>query len=183
MILAILVSFSLAASTGSSLEQQAPDWPQVQKLAREYSRVPSCDNAIALISALPDQPPPIRHRPDAETQTVLYEQVSLLEARMFHGDSCAVRLAFKLLNVSDAAFSEDLTAALGALVSTRPELFMRELPEARQGCELAGRFSVDYTVEEIDHETRLRIGRLREVSAPGLLEIRNRCIDVLEAEK
>ena len=133
------------------------------------------------MAAIPDRRLQETELPDPHTRGLLYSQLTLLESRMFHGDPCAVQLAFRLRRLSDAAFGEDLSAAIGALATTRPRLFLTQLSRSGMSCEPVLSFDSDYTSEELQNECALRTQRLRQVDIPTLLDVRDRCLALLEA--
>lgn len=158
---------------------RTPDWVAVQSAARSYKAIPSDDNARRLCQLIPDRELDVSERPPEDAVSTLYGLVQLLEAQMFLGDSSAVRVAFRLRRVADAAFAEDLDVALGALATNRPELFLRELNRAKASCECVAQFSTDITEQEVERERRLRLARLRE-SVPRELEAsKEKCIKML----
>jgi len=159
-----------------------PDWASVIRLAHSYSATPNCENATALVERLPDFELEVAHRPDYRTVEALYRLMPLLESRMFYGDSCAAHVAFRLTWTADAAFSEDLGAALGSLATNRPNLFLTELASAGVPCDRALGFNTDFTAQEFTDERQLRIKRLREFSKPDLDALRIECLTILERE-
>jgi hypothetical protein len=153
----------------------------VAQAARTYERVPSCQHADALIALIPNRELAIPERPSQEVVGLLYGQLTLIQAQLFLGDACAARLAFRLSRVADAAFGEDLSATLGSLATTRPELFLRELARSGLSCQAITAYSSDYSVSEARSERALRIQRLRELSIPAVLQpVRSQCLRALE---
>ena len=180
MIVSLLLTVmaSQAASPGTP---QAPAWSQVAQATRTYEREPSCQHADALIALIPNRELAIPERPGPEVVGLLYGQLTLIQAQLLLGDACAARLGFRLSRVADAAFGEDLAAALGSLATTRPELFLRELARSELSCQAITAYSANYSLSEARNERALRLQRLREVRVPAALQpVRRQCLRALE---
>ena len=174
----IFASIILAAGSAET-KVPPPEWSKVAAAARSYQREASDENAARLYRLVPTRELSISERPDDSTRRLLYSLVPDLERRMFYGDLWSTRLAFRLLNAADAAFSEDLGAALGSLATNRPELFLRELELEGGSCYLITMFNPDYDERWIKSERRLPIARLRETAPTSLEPRRRECLRLL----
>jgi hypothetical protein len=146
-----------------------------------YSKEPSCPNAASLMALIPDRTLARQERPSRAANDALYGLLTLLQARLLHGDACAARLAFRLRRVSDAAFAEDLSEALGALATTRPLLFLQEVQRSGQGCSVVTSFDSDYSPSEERAERALRLSQLQRPVPASLSAVRSECLHLLRA--
>jgi hypothetical protein len=177
-----LLIASLAAFPAVGLPASGtPDWGQVGAAAHAYSKEPSCANASSLIALIPDRALAREERTGSATSEVLYRLLPPLEGLMLYGDVCATRVAFRLRRVADAAFAEDLNAALGALATTRPLLFLQETARSGQGCDVVTFFWTDYSEPEASAERKLRLARLQQPVPAALKSFRSKCVQLLRS--
>jgi hypothetical protein len=181
-----------------------PDWNAIDAAADTYWHQPTVENACRLWSLLPDfrlredQLPPY----DAALNTYavwadpwshpgavfpkLYALLWCIEPEFLRGRSAEVRLAFRLLHNAGAAFGEDLSALLGSLATTRPNVFLRELAELhdefpdRDLVELAGDISCDLNERQALAELRARQRALRKLTEPQYRALRDACLKEVE---
>ena len=177
LLLASLSTVPAAGLPGSD----TPDWGKVEAAAHAYSNEPSCTNAESLIALIPDRALAREEHTGSATFEVLYRLLPPLEGQMLYGDECAARVAFRLRRVADAAFAEDLNAALGALATTRPLLFLRETARSGQGCDVVTSFFTDYSESEASAEKKLRLERLQQPVPAALKPLRSKCVQLLRS--
>jgi hypothetical protein len=176
----LLASLSALPAVGLSASD-TPDWGKVEAAAHAYSKEPSCTNASSLIALIPDRALAREERIDGATSEVLYRLLPPLEGLMLYGDACATRVAFRLCRVADAAFAEDLYAALGALATTRPLLFLQETARSGQGCDVVTFYWTDYSEPEARAERKLRLERLQQPVPAALKSLRSKCVQLLRS--
>ena len=176
----LLASLCILPAAGL-LASDTPDWGQVEAAAHAYPKAPSCENASSLIALIPDRALARQERPSSATSEVLYRLLPPLEGLMLYGDVCATRVAFRLRRVADAAFAEDLNAALGALATTRPLLFLQQSARSGQGCDVVTFFWTDYSEPEVSAERKLRLERLQQPVPAALKSLRSKCVQLLRS--
>jgi hypothetical protein len=182
-----------------------PDWKAIEAAADSYWHQPTAENAARLWSLLPnfrptdDQYPPYydaAHDPfdtwedpwshPGAVGAKLEALVWCIEPEFLRGRSAEVRLAFRLLHFAGAAFAEDLSALLGCLATTRPDVFLSELAELQDEfpeprlVELAGDISCDLSERQALAELRARQRALRKVTVPQYRALRDACLEDVE---
>jgi hypothetical protein len=175
-----------------------PDWNAIDAAADTYWHQPTVENASRLWSLLPnsslreDQLPPysdVWDDPWPHPGAVfpkLYALLWCIEPEFLRGRSAEVRLAFRLLHNASAAFGEDLSALLGSLATTRPDVFLRELAELHDEfpdhdlVRLAGDISCDLNERQALAELRARQRALRKVTVPEYRALRDACLTEVE---
>jgi len=176
----LLASLSSVPAAGLP-PSDTPDWGKVEVAAHAYSKEPSCANASSLIALIPDRALAREERTGSATSEVLYRLLPPLEGLMLYGNVCATRVAFRLRRVADAAFAEDLNAALGALATTRPLLFLQQSARSGQGCDVVTFFWTDYSEPEVSAERKLRLERLQQPVPAALKPLRSKCVQLLRS--
>jgi len=177
-------------------------WKNAYQAAKTYFSKPSPDNAEKFYKALPD-----KRLPSLDFKGLVrlgdliygsYDNFSILEKNMEEGEPSAVDVGFRLINIADGAFAEDLTDALGKILPRHPRLFLQKLL-AHQGkteptvfyllndllCPTAwGEIQEDEEEAEYKEliKTRLKIciKALESVGDPELKEIRDKCLSILK---
>ena len=93
-------------------------------------------------------------------------------------------MAFKMMNIADGGFAEDLDIMLGQLIRVDPRLFLGELK--RSGRTVTGGLVGNFGGEYVDKmkaqqlEITMRIAALQSVRDPELRAIRDRCVKELK---
>jgi hypothetical protein len=181
MLSALVLALAARATT--------PDWPAVSLAASRYAATTSESLAGNLLNLLPARRLEPEERPPEEVVEQLYQLLPVIAPRLDSGDSPEIRLAFRLIYVSDGAFSEELLALLGGLASHHPEKYLSELLRVRPGLSqvLDPIRSVTFIGPELGSqetlsELRSRERGLRKVVTKKLLPLRDECLGLLEQE-
>jgi hypothetical protein len=189
LILFKLVSLSLLADPLDVIREQeeAINWEVIKKAYDEYLIYPSTENAHKLYETLPKEDIGRLEVEGRDVRKYIYENYQLLAYQMLAGDRNAVKVAFRLFNISDADFTESIDSTLGQLIRIHPKLFLEEL-ELHKNV---------YFVQEVDYplfgthpsfidrdkaeelELELRVKALESVEDKELRTIRDECINQL----
>jgi hypothetical protein len=182
----------IAIGLSSVCSAESPDWAKVTGAWDTYCRDPTEQTAATLLALLPERELPIAERPDSHTVNELYYGLTCLSKRMQVGNESAIRIGFRLLYVADAAFAEDLSAALGELSRTHPSLFLRLLRAARLAAPsedsqyhdpiwVVDSFDSDLTLEQAQQDREERIDALSEVRDPETSQVRDEAVKLLRS--
>ncbi len=164
----------------------APSWPEVAKAAESYRSAPSQDRAKALLDLLPQKGLKQYEYPSDALAKSLCALVPTLTPGVLAGHRSEVRLAFRLLHVSDGAFAEDLLDLLGELAGQHPALYLEELGRCRP--EFSTLMDPIKSVSWVWGETptgtaisklRQRQETLRSVRSRSLRNLRDECLQAL----
>lgn len=188
------------------IEEQKAIWSKALKAGQAYYLELSPELAKAYFEALPDhQLPRIAFEQQVPVVEMAYGNLGKLEEKFQVGEPNAVDIGFRLIHISDGAFSEELFHALGEIVAWNPRLFLEKAAAH------LGRKSLiddpDYVLDHIildlvawweipedDDETRTktraleekererRIEALKTVTDKSLQAIRDRCLAILTAK-
>lgn len=113
-------------------------------------------------------------------------RVAVLEPRASLGNRKAVRQLFVLRNVSDGAVAEEIDIALGKVIKKHPQIFLSELSRSQRepDSSLLGNLGPKYVDRLTAHadELKRRAAALRTVRDQALVEMRDKCIFILERE-
>lgn len=187
-ILLILFSFFIFTFSASYECSQTVnvDWAQLAILWQKYMKNPNPVLAKEMYNLLPDEK--YHEKLNMKVLELIYMNIDVCEKMIKNRCRHSVRLAFKLLNLSDGAFSESLFIILGNLIRIDPGMFLSELCNHYsiiQGnlISILGNYGPSFhdrpTMDSIT-ETRLRINALRGVYKKSLIALRDKCIDKLE---
>lgn len=180
----------------------APDWKAIELAGSNYWQKPTAENAFRLWALLPNydsqagqflDTPQIGIEPSTDPFRrpgplfeKLYALLRCIEPGLLVGRSAEVRLAFRLLHIADAAFAEDLSALVGRLATTRPDIFLRELalmrhefPEERL-VDLSRWVDSDLSDRQAIGELRARQKALQKVTAPQYQHLRDACLNQIK---
>ncbi|MGO9017487.1 MAG: hypothetical protein ACLQVJ_03955 [Syntrophobacteraceae bacterium] len=167
-------------------------WEELSASLRAYFEYPTPENAKAAYKHLPvaGRVRTTGRQIEIKTVELWHSNIRLLERQAISGDAEAVRLAFRLFSIANAAYTEDLEILLGKLIRINPRLFLKELAGNK---ERAGRFSLGGLLgnkgeEYVDLimaqclENRLRRAALQSVSDYPLRQIRDECTRELDRQ-
>jgi hypothetical protein len=184
VIIALMMSFSL----GSMYEQSSPNWEILRKGWEDYLSYPSSENATKMAFLLPDKP--IGHdKTGSMVIQYIFDTIGIVEYGIFLSDKSAVKLAYRLINISDGAYTELLLLDLSSLVRINPKLFLEELKSHRHSdavrrlglIAFADSFFSFAEPSADKLERQLKIQELETVKAPELIAIRDECLAVLKS--
>lgn len=174
-------------SQGSEVEI---NWLELQEAFKTYSDYPSSENALKIIEILPDNYVTYtssNQKKEAINFIYNWAQFRMLERQVFSRDPSAVKLAFKLRSIADGGFSEDLSIMLGTLIRIDPKLFLEELKNTKPEVERLNALLANVGAVFVDRmtarclENQLRIECLETVREASLVNIRDRCIEILKS--
>jgi hypothetical protein len=192
----------------AQIQAQKAFWERACKAAQAYFAQPSPENADRVLSSLPDRRlPGADFKGEVRLSGFFYDSLgadgaanlSNLIKRAESGDAQALDISFRLINISDGAFAEDLVYGLGTVIPKHPRLFLEKL-QANQGkteppvlelldggLDPVGWWEIpendpDHTKYREPRNARLdiRIKALKTVKDPLLKDLRDRCISIPE---
>lgn len=183
----------------NSLPQESPvDWTKLETAWKEYIEYPSSENALKVYSLLPERIITLEERKKfwdnfIKISNIIFDNLnfSILEYEIYAGERNAVKVAFRLYSIADGANDEILTMILTNLIRIHPKLYLEELkvhmhsepikelgwPVGYMGGIFVDRFKAQ------DLERKLRIKALESVKDKELMEIRDKCIEILQKRK
>jgi hypothetical protein len=160
------------------------DWEKIKQAATAYFKYPSSENAMKFYMALPESPSLLNG--DVVDFVFKYENFGLLEKQIYASDPNAVKLAFRMINISDGFYTEITETALGNLIRINPRLYLQELSNHRnigrledRSVTMVGELFAD-RLKARKLEIELRIKALERIKDKNLIEIRNECIKLLK---
>jgi hypothetical protein len=193
--LAVIIAVMSGTSSSANVQMSGMfSWTRLESVLMIYRQNPTEKHALLLYNALPDSPESERSADttgfskaveDAWGTTGILKKHAYMEGRN------ALRVCFKLIIISDAAFTEDLNQILGNMIRRNPTMFLEELKTHRQvfGDNLSHWFQdygpsfVDSPEQERSVETKRRIRALQSVKDSGLAAIRDEVIDAFKKGK
>jgi hypothetical protein len=186
-VIACLIGIILLLRVGGRAQNQKFDWDSVFKAAEAYFALPTQENARKLYITLPEFPVPLaaRDKHFSEVGHYLYDHLYDLE-KLMQADKIAVEIAFRLYNVSDGGFTEELYNSIGDLADTNPSLFLEELknnPERFDAVCCGKRINGFYAEDKkSEHDELLakRIKALESVKDEALVPLKEKCIEQIK---
>jgi hypothetical protein len=167
-------------------DEQIIDWDKIRSSFDAYLEYPSPENAKAFLDTLP------RDKIKVYTETAnkvvdyiyTFRNLAILENEIWAGDRYSTEAAFRLFNIADRDFAEELNMTLGALVRINPGLFLEVLYEYKDLWLFKDRGYPVYGVgpgyeDRIKtriYELEMRIKALESVKTVKYLELREECI-------
>lgn len=157
-----------------------------------FQQTPSSENAFKLYQSLPDNPDSARNVYLSQQKVLqsIYEDFKVLEYQVLTQDRNSVKVAFRLISLSDGDFTETICIVLGRLIKINPQMFLQELKtEIKTNRKLIKILSglVSNLGEQYinSHDASLieleaRIKALQLIKDKNLLAIRDECIAVLK---
>ena len=178
----------IAVSCTAAHDNKPVDWARVRTAFSAYDELPSPQNVLRVIEVLPKHGH-VRYtgtKEEEESLDLINSHLAMLQRQVLSRDPTAVDLAFRLKNVADGAFAEDLDVMLGQLIRIDPSLFLRSLKSAphqlRTLSGLVGNFGDPYVdkPEAQAFEAEKRIRALQTVADPHLAGVREKCVEALK---
>lgn len=183
----IITAFLILAACSACSEKREPNWAEIARRVEAYTKDSSPGNAKSAIAVLPKEQVSFSGSPeesDANKKIYAGKPMTILEQQVLKRDQKSVEMAFRLLNIADGAFAEDLDIILGKLIRVDPVLFLSELQRANSsGLEQVVLNAGDMgEMEKTCIEWRLRKEALQTVQVPSLERIKQRAIGVINEE-
>lgn len=187
-ILIIIVIFPVVLMGDSEDSVPVVNWHRLDTAWQAYLYYPSCDNALNVYKLLPSS----GHidytysQIEKDVMDSILENITLLERQIYASDTNAIKVAFRLLSISDGAFTEVLCMILGNLIRINPQLFLKELADNPDWMVILGSLVGNFGDEYIDKmrarelEVSDRIKALQSVQDEELLMLREECIKALK---
>ncbi len=184
------LTFLLAATVGLLQAQQDNQSQTFREAWQSFRNNPSDQSALVLYRALPANPDSA-HSFDLSQQKTLqsiYHNFEVIGSQILAGHRNAVKVAFRLLNVSDGDFAESIDITLGRLVKSNPRMFLQELNSYRTPADDFGGILCNLGEDYVDSiaaqivELKARIKSLQRVPDADLQPMRERCIGILNEQ-
>ena len=183
LIFGLLFGTISAFGVYSQSHNQCINWDEVVRIGKVYFGNPTPANARRLYLALPDSEVPQAERGDlfSKATDYLYTHLYDLKSHM-PADRNAAKIAFRLRNISDGGFTEELDNVIGDLVDTNPRLFLEEIINGpiEIGVVCCGtainKHYAEGSMKERNDELAKRIKRLESVKDKNLIPLRDNCI-------
>lgn len=166
----------------------APNWPRLCDAYKTFRANPDSRNASAVTGLLPKRlnlPLP-KTRDEQRCWYYIADHLEVLSKKVQAGDVEAVRLAFRLMAISDGHMSEELDIMLGKLAIPHPRLFLKLLAENRELVvrldALLGNLGEEY-VDRFEAQClalRRRVRALQTVTDTSLAHVRDEAIAALK---
>lgn len=195
LLLGLCLALMLPIESNMQKEGQIINWISTLKTAEDYFSYPSTENALQFYNNLPVFLLGHEEIKDRENFLKLIDcldkNIPILSREMDISDRNAVKLAFRLRNISDGSLSESLDAALGDSIRINPKLFLEELLSSpnREYLEKigypvtsGGLYYVGQWPQVERYELEMRLKALNQVKDPDLLGIRDICITMIKSE-
>lgn len=181
MKIRIILAFVAACCACNAASE--PSWTEITRRVKAYAAHPSTENARSAISAIPDKQisfSGVSAETEANQSIYAEKPMFVLEKQVQKRHQASVELAFRMMNIADGAFAEDLDVIVGKLITIDPALFLEELQKVNKS-DLGGLvLNLDDTyVDEMKRtcaEWFLRKKALQGVEVPGLQNIKKRAI-------
>jgi hypothetical protein len=127
-----LLAMVFAAQPQSS--SYALDWKALDAAFTQYVNNPSNETSRAISGLLPlgGRVKRSANAYDVDTTEKIYSQLNKIDRRVRSGRPDALEVAFALFEISDGAFSEELSDMLGASVEQDPHSFLMALKVNRK---------------------------------------------------
>lgn len=126
----MLLPLSVLAQASGSAPISDSQWKRISEYVDAYARNPSRKNTQLAIDSLPEQQTVFSDSAEeTRANDIVYSErvMTTLELQVRKKDPESVRLAFKMMNIADGAFAEDLDTLVGKLIRIDPILFLSEL--------------------------------------------------------
>ena len=192
--LGMIVGIMFFLGRGFFGQEQSINWESVEIAARTYFDYPSTENARLFYLNLPEQPQwaNIGNNDLDRFKRIIdfvFANLEVLARQASVGDRDAVRLGFRLYNLTGSSFNTLLLDSVMAdLIRSQPQLFLEELkssPNAQEiktlgyplldaplGFEVKRRMAYRYELE-------MRIKALESVTDSAVVDLRDACIKVI----
>jgi len=166
-------------------QQELIDWDKVKSTYTEYLKNPTPDNGKRLLEALPQEKTEDEQGDISRAVAYIDNDYIAFEGRILAGDRFLIEAAFRLLNFSDAGFSESLDQMLGNLARERPKLYLEFLLKYRNGSFIRNvglpiLETNSWEPEDMIAEWTKRVNALKTVKETKYRQIRDECIRLLE---
>ena len=200
MTAAILFGFSFSFLSAQEIIRQNIDWRNIREAFKAYCQSPSIEKAKRILSVMPVEfdNRTADFKEWVSTSDYIHEDepFRVLESLVRKGDEFAIRIAFRTLEITDGAFTEDLCSLIAESIRVNPTAFLEEakylIDDNRKGHLLNRILNSDYDIDtlaleenspaqvEFRKEVQLRIKSLVTVTSSDLLSIRDICIGKLK---
>jgi hypothetical protein len=187
----VLLTCSLSLGTAAVVNEPI-DWCKIRTSFKAFVDDPSPANGRIFVDALPKRPSrnpnEIEFKERLKTLDLIVNPIghSAFRKITIDGNRYAFEAVFRLLNISDAAYSEMLLSLLGEIVRIHPRKFLDVLYEYRDmEAFVADGFPVTWTKydprsKEEENELRMRIEALDSVSDEKYREVRDICVSEIQ---
>jgi len=195
LMLGLCFGLTLPLESNIRNQDQSISWDNSLKTAKAYFNYPSTENALRFYNNLPAFNVEVAEIKDTKNFLDLIhyldENLPILSREMNISDRNAMKVAFRLMNISDGTLAESLDAALGDLIRINPRMFLEELlscPNREYIKEIGypvtsgGLYYVGQWPQVEKYELEMRLKALETVKDSGLLGIRDICVALIEDE-
>lgn len=186
--LATVLFLSSLVSASPLKSDPIVNWSRLSRAFQEYVKNPSPEKAEDAIKLLPISGHVKYTGSNAEQEAIetIYSKFQVLERQIKARQKESVRLAFRLMSISDGTMSEDLDIMLGKLIRMDPRLFLQELQRQDTSEDAIEGLLANLGEDLVDDqkkdcaELKKRNKALQSVKDQTLLVTRDRCLSVLK---
>jgi len=183
----VILFISLSSLAIASHSQNGAQDARLADACKTYLQTPSKKSAIQLYQALPDNLVSAHQVYLSQQKSLqsIFNNFSVLRRQVLSRDRYSIKIAFKLLAVSDGDFGEILSQVLGQLIKPAPRMFLEELQAHRTLVRSLGSLTGNLGEEYIDEfskavqELKARIKALQTIKVKNLIGTRDECIKSL----
>jgi hypothetical protein len=178
-----------ALSVAQEKPEQNVDWSKIRDAFRVYCESPTAANAINILAELPEElGRTVDQKQWQSTLDYIFGPIySEWAGFVRKGDRSSLQFTLKLINITDGWYTENLCSLIGTTIRVNPTLFLEEMNNLGKNAFLlsnivAGIDAEEYPPEVAKKEIKFRIESLKTVNRPDLIDLRDRCIRLLEKE-
>jgi hypothetical protein len=186
--LAILTLARFGFGQAQHPSESLADWDKIRQHFETLYQCPCSENAKTLMNSIPKGRISKKSGDYSGMVEFIMDKYSLLETEVLAGNRYAAEVLFRLLSVSDGAFTSDILATIGLLIRINPKLFLDMVINYRESPFLKERLPVyGIGLEYVDNKTarryeyEMRIKSLESIDGDEYAETIDSCVRVLKA--
>lgn len=175
-----IVALAILGTMSSNVDAKEYDWQKLNTTYDNFIETPSCIQKQNLLKVLPNENV---EKTNNKVLDYIFANLSKLEDLAKRGDSTAIDILFKMIYLTDGAYTERLSIVLGSVIPNHPQEFLYavknnfQIINAPGVSSLVGNLGSEY-VDEVEKrvlELEKRYNAIKEVDeAPD--QIKNLCL-------
>ena len=179
-VILFIVVLAILGIMSSNVDAEEYNWQKLKTTYKKFIDTPNCIQKQNLLKVLPHEK---IEKTNDEVLDYFFSNLSKLEDLAKRGDSTAIDILFKMIYLTDGAYTERLSIVLGSIISNHPQEFLYavknnfQIVTASGLSSLVGNLGPKYVdkVEKRVIELEKRYGALKEVeNVPD--QIRDLCL-------